>query len=372
MAQEFITLSQLQTMLKEGIEQSVPESVWVRVEISSVKARPGGHCYMEVSETDPNGRLAAKATAIIWSSRYRILLPYFIKSTGGPIAASMTALLRVRVNYSELYGLSLIVDDISPEVTLGQQELLRRQTIERLKVEGIFDMQKELALPALPYDIAVVSAPDAAGYRDFMRHLHENEYGFQYKTTLYQATMQGKEAPASIADAMDRALEGGHEVLVIMRGGGASLDLACFDDYSLAAAIAQYPLPVMTALGHDQDYHVSDMVANTFVKTPTALADYLIDMYADEDAMLQSYVSRLKMGFMSKISLMESRLLNLETKIRSADPRNILSKGYTLMLDHQGVVLKKAGACKTGDHIGVMFADGRVDCVVETVRTNEK
>ena len=367
MGQDIITLSDLQLRLKEGVERVFPQAVWVKVEVNSIKSRPGGHCYMDVCETGPQGDVIAKAQAIIWSSRYRILAPYFLKLTGHSIEAGMELFIRVRVNYSELYGLSLIVDDINAEVTVGQQELIRQQTIARLKSEGVLDLQKELEIPSLPYDIAVISAENAAGYRDFMRHLHENEFGFEYRTTLYSATMQGKDAPSSIMEAIDAAVQRGHDVIAILRGGGSNHDLSCFDNYDIASYIANCPIPVMTALGHDQDYHICDMVAHTHVKTPTALADWFLSVYEDEDAMLQSYVSRLKMAFSGKIALMESKLQNLETRIKSADPRNVLSKGYALVVGNNGTVVKKASAVNVGKPMSIMFADGTVHCIVESV-----
>ena len=370
MGTDSIGLLELQSRLKSRVECAFPDHLWVRAEISSIKARPGGHCYLDLSESDAQGNLVAKASAIIWSRKYRIIAPYFQKVTGMPLQEGLTVLFRVRVNYSELYGLSLVADDVDPEITLGKQEMIRQQTIERLKEEGVFDLQRGLELPVLPYKIAVISASDAAGYRDFMRHLHENEYGFQFSTQLFPALMQGKDAPESIVAAMDAVLDSGEgwDVVVIMRGGGSKLDLSCFDDYALAANIAQYPIPVLTALGHDQDYHVSDMVACVHVKTPTALADFFLSIYEDEDAMLQSFSSRLRYAFANKIALMESRLSNYETRIRAADPRNILSKGFVLALDGEGVVVKKAEGLKAGDEFRVMFADGEVVGHVDGVK----
>ena len=306
MEKDIVDLYELQTRLKDGVERTFPGKVWLKAEISAVKARPGGHCYLELSQSDGGG-LVAKAQAIVWASKYRILAPFFESVAGSPISEGMLVLVRVQVNFSQLYGLSLIIDDIDPSWSLGEKEKERLRTIARLKEEGLMDLQKELALPSLPYRLAVISAGDAAGYRDFMRHLHENDYGFVFSTELFPALMQGAGAAASISAAIDEVSASGREfdALLILRGGGARLDLACYDDYGLASHIARCPIPVLTAVGHDQDVHVCDMVAWTSVKTPTALADWFIDIYAGEDAMLQSFASRLAMAFQNKISAME-------------------------------------------------------------------
>lgn len=367
MEKDIVDLYELQTRLKEGVERTFPEKVWLKAEISAVKARPGGHCYLELSQSGDGG-LVAKAQAIIWSSKYRILSPFFESVAGSPISEGMLVLVRVQVNFSQLYGLSLIIDDIDPSWSLGEKEKERLRTIARLKDEGLMDLQKELALPSLPYRLAVVSAPDAAGYRDFMRHLHENDYGFVFSTELFPALMQGAGAAVSMSAAIDAAEASGEkfDALLILRGGGAKLDLACYDDYVLASRIARCSLPVLTAVGHDQDVHVCDMVAWTSVRTPTALADWFIDLYAGEDAMLQSFASRLRMAFLNKIAAMESRLQLLETRIRSADPRNILRRGYVLVLDGSGHVTRGAAGHKPGDRLTMMYHDGSLGCVVES------
>lgn len=367
MEKDIVDLYELQTRLKEGVERTFPEKVWLKAEISAVKARPGGHCYLELSQSGDGG-LVAKAQAIIWSSKYRILSPFFESVAGSPISEGMLVLVRVQVNFSQLYGLSLIIDDIDPSWSLGEKEKERLRTIARLKEEGLMELQKELALPSLPYRLAVVSAPDAAGYRDFMRHLHENDYGFVFSTELFPALMQGAGAAVSMSAAIDAAEASGErfDALLILRGGGAKLDLACYDDYVLASRIARCSLPVLTAVGHDQDVHVCDMVAWTSVRTPTALADWFIDLYAGEDAMLQSFASRLRMAFLNKITAMESRLQLLETRIRSADPRNILRRGYVLVLDGSGHVARGAAGHKPGDRLTMMYHDGCLGCVVET------
>ena len=392
MEREFIDLFELQHMLKQGVESLFPNRIWVRAEVSAIKARSGGHCYMELSQSDQKG-LIAKSSAIIWSSKYRFIAPYFESVTGSPLQEGLVILVQVQVNYSEMYGMSLIIDDINPEFSLGEKEQERQRTIERLQKEGLMELQKELALPLLPYRLAVISASDAAGYRDFMRHIEENPYGFKVEPVLFPALMQGTDCPASIISALDRIMDSGEQwdAVLILRGGGAKLDLACFDDYELSAVIAQYPLPVLTAIGHDQDYHVCDMVAHEYLKTPTALADYIIDIYAREDerisayesrirlalsnriyredALLDSLAARIKGGFALKIAAMESALDMLQTRIQSADPRKILERGYALAIDADGVVLRGVAGRNVGERVAVMFADGTLYATVNAVTT---
>ena len=393
MKNDFIDLLTLQSKLKEGVELLFPKRIWVKAEVSAVKARNGGHCYLELSQSSDKG-LVAKTSAIIWSSKYRIIAPYFESVTGSPLQEGMVILVQVQVNYSELYGLSLIIDDIDPEYSLGIKELERQKTIERLQKEGLMGMQKGLELPLLPYRLAVISAADAAGYRDFMRHISENPYGFTVEPVLFPALMQGADCPASIISALDAIMDSGQDwdAVLILRGGGAKLDLACFDDYSLAAVIAQYPLPVLTAIGHDQDFHVCDMVAHEFLKTPTALADFILDIYQSEDeristletrvrlgmtnrlyreeALLDSLAARVKGAFQLKVAAMESALNVLQARIEAADPRRILLRGYVLATDADGVVLKGVAGRSVGDKVKMMFADGVLECTVDGIVAN--
>lgn len=390
MEKEYIDLFEFQSRLKQGVERLFPSKIWVRAEVSAVKARSGGHCYMELSQSDANG-LVAKANAIIWASKYRFIAPYFESVTGSPLSEGMAVLVEVQASYSQLYGFSLIINDIDPEYSLGVKELERQKTMERLSKEGLMDLQKELALPLLPYRFAVISAEDAAGYRDFMRHLHENPYGFEVDTELYPALMQGADCPESIIAAMDAVLDSGKEydAVLVLRGGGAKLDLACFDDYGLAAVIAQFPLPVLTAIGHDQDFHVCDMVAHEYVRTPTALADVILSMYEDEDARLSSFQTRMRLafgsrissmeaaldvlgrrvksGFAMKISAMEAALAVLQVRISASDPRKVIERGYALALDAGGRVMKGVSGSKAGDKVSMLFADGTLKCEIENV-----
>ena len=393
MEKEFIDLFEFQSRLKKGVESLFPNRLWVRAEVSAVKVR-NGHCYLEMSQSDKSG-LIAKANFIIWSSKFRLLAPYFESVTGSPLQEGMVILVEVQPTYSQLYGFSLIVNNIDPEYSLGLKELERQRTIERLQSEGLMGLQKGLVMSALPYDLAVISAADAAGYRDFMRHLDGNPYGFKVNPVLYPALMQGADCPASIIAALDAVMQSGqrYDAVLIMRGGGSKLDLACYDDYDMASAIARCPIPVLTGVGHDHDFHVCDMVAYEYVKTPTALADYILDIYENEDARLSSYHTRMRLALSSRLSSMENKAARLADRVRNAsamkislaeaalnvmqarivaaDPRKIMERGYALAVDGDGVVLKGAADVSAGDKVSVMFADGTIRAHVEAVTTNK-
>ena len=357
---EFIDLLTLQSVLREELEEIFPDGVWVKAEIASVQVKSGGHCYLDLCQSNGRG-LVAKARGIIWRNAYGILSRCFREATGSDLEPGMTILVHAKVNYSELYGLSLVIDDLDAAVTVGEAELLRRRTLERLEKEGLMDLQKELTLPLIPRRLAVISAPTAAGYGDFCRHLEDNEYGFAFEVALFEAAMQGEKASESMISALESVrMQNNWDAVLILRGGGSALDLACFDDYALCEAIAKCPLPVITAIGHERDTHIADMVACDYVKTPTALADLFIDTLAAEDERISSLQSRLRMAFVARISAMESAVTVLESRIKSADPRNILARGYTLVTDSKGVVVKSARKVRPGDTLRIYFADGEV------------
>lgn len=369
MENEYIDLLHLQLLLKEEIEAVTPGRIWVKAEISQIQARSNGHCYMELSQSLDGQGVVAKARAVVWRNRWPLLSRCFKDETGSQLSAGMTVLLNVQLSYSELYGLTLVVDDIDAAFTVGQAELEKRRTIEKLTRDGLMDKQKSLTPCELPYKLAVVSARDAAGFGDFCRHLEQNEYGFVFKVDLFPASMQGESAPESVSNALQEIeLAGGYDAVLVIRGGGSALDLACFDDYAMCFAIANCPLPVYTAIGHDRDYHVADMVAFSSVKTPTALADLFIDGYAAEDELIASFGTRLKMAFSARISRMESEVGMLARRILDADPRNVLARGYSLISDERGVVLKSASGVAAGDTITVRFHDGALECKVVGVK----
>ena len=356
--EEKISLLRLQEMIKQGVERSVPGTVWVTAEISEVNNNISGHCYLDLVDYKEGERgVAAKARGMIWSSVNRVLKPYFETTAGVALSAGMRVLLKVQVQYSHVYGLSLSILDIDPAYTIGEFELKRQKTIQQLMSEGCFELNSQLPLPLLPRRFAVVSSVTAAGYRDFMKHLHENEYGFTFSTRLFQAQMQGDEAPQSIIAALDEIAalqlrETAFDAVILIRGGGSAMDLACFDDYELSANIAQFPLPVITGIGHDHDYHVCDMVAHTWLKTPTAVAGFILDLFTQEEMRLGSLLRRISAALSVKISreegaleilfrrmctaasdLLKERergLERLELRLKGANPADILAKGFAV------------------------------------------
>ena len=255
MAQDYMDLITLQNGLGRAVEGAFPERVWVRAEIAGLKVNAAGHCYLELAQTG-GGRVLAQVRAVIWRSRYPVVSQYFAAATGAPLSAGIEVLARVQVSYHEVYGMTLTIDEIDPSFTLGEQQRLRKETLDRLEKEGLLHRQKQLRLPLLPYRLAVISAEGAAGYGDFLRHLTENDYGYAYRVDLFPAVMQGTAAPVSMQEALEAVRTAGepYDAVLILRGGGSELDLACFDDYGLAAAIARFPVPVFTAIGHDREH----------------------------------------------------------------------------------------------------------------------
>ena len=292
--ENYITLSALQGQLRTVIEQYAGGAHWVVAEISECKVNYSGHCYLELVERQTNGKApVAQARAVIWSSTYKLISGYFRFQTGTDLNAGMKVLVKCTVSYHPVYGLSLVISDIDPAYTLGETERLRRQTIAQLQEEGVFEMNKTLALPDVPQRIAVISSAKAAGYRDFMQEIDASPYRFEL--TLFGAVVQGDAAEDSIVGALDAIAgrEAEFDAVVIIRGGGSTSDLGCFDNYRLCAYIAQFPLPVITGIGHDKDVSVADMVAHTALKTPTAVAAYLVDCAAEMETRLDSLYETL-------------------------------------------------------------------------------
>lgn len=256
--------------------------VWVSGETSDLRV-VGGHCYMELLQKDDDGVPQAKARAVIWSSTYNILARKFEAATGCAIRSDMKILVCVNVNYHPVYGFSLVINDIDPDYTIGDLARRRNAIIMRLRNEGVYDLNLELPWPDVPYRVAVISATGAAGYGDFVKHLHDNPLRLRFETTLFEAAMQGERtAPSVIAalEAVNSRIDD-FDCLVIIRGGGAVADLAWFDDYELALNVASFSLPVIVGIGHERDITVLDYVANTRVKTPTAAAETLLRRVSD-------------------------------------------------------------------------------------------
>lgn len=287
-----LTLLELNRKIKDAIDQSFPLNYWVIAEISEMKVNRKGHCYLELVEKDEaDDRIIAKARGMIWSYTFRMLKPYFENATGQEFKQGLKIMVQASVEYHELYGLSLHISDIEPSYTLGDMARKRMETIRKLEEEGILKMNRQLPLPAVPQKIAVVSSQTAAGYRDFMEQLHHNPYGYVFYAKLFPAFMQGDQAEPSIIQALEKIYrhEDFFEAVAIIRGGGAQADLSCFDQYTLAAHLAQFPLPVVSGIGHEKDESVVDMVAHTKQKTPTAVADFLVNRaYQFEERLLQA------------------------------------------------------------------------------------
>lgn len=385
-----MTLLQLQERIREGIEEAVPPVVWITAEIGELKMHSSGHCYLEfVSYREKGHAVAAKARGTIWSSTFRLLKPYFETTAGVALASGLNVLVKVQVSFSPIYGLSLNVLDIDPSFTVGELELKRQQTIARLKDEGCFDMNSSLQIPSLPRRIAIISSPTAAGYRDFMKQLHGNEGGFRFHTELFSAQMQGEEAPGSIVAALEEiaSRESEFDAVAIIRGGGAAMDLVCFDDYTLAVNIAQFPLPVVTGIGHDHDFHIADMVAHTWLKTPTAAADFFVDAFMQQYQFIMHLFQRISLTLAQKISIERQRLLQLHNsmaqsvaalvsrrrqeldilklRLDAADPSRILAKGFAMVaVDGKRA---SAGDFVEGRKVRLTLYDGTVEFTVGEV-----
>ena len=275
-----LSLVELNQRIRMTLEQAFPDTYWVRAEMSDVRENSAsGHCYLEFIEKDPrSGQLLAKVRGAIWAKTFRLLKPYFEMETGQRFVSGLKVLVRVTVDFHELYGLSLTVVDIDPAYTLGDMARKRLEIIRQLQEEGVFELNKELPLPLLPRRIALISSSTAAGYEDFMNQLTHNRAGYPFYVKLFPALMQGERTEESVIAALDRiyAHQELFDVVALLRGGGATSDLNSFDSYLLAANCAQFPLPILTGIGHERDDTVVDLVAHTRLKTPTAVAEFLI------------------------------------------------------------------------------------------------
>lgn len=302
-----LSLLELNNLVRGAITEAFPGTCWVRAEMSDVRANAAsGHCYLEFIEKSPvTGQLVARARGSIWAKTFRMLKPYFEMETGQLFASGLKVLVKVSIEFHELYGYSLTVTDIDPAYTMGDLLRRRMEIIRQLQEEGVFTLNKELPFPVLPKRIAVITSPTAAGYEDFMNQLVHNKPGFPFYTKLFPALMQGERTEESVIAALDRIYH--HvdcfDVVVIIRGGGATSDLNSFDSYLLAANCAQFPLPVITGIGHERDDTILDMVAHTRMKTPTAVAEFLIgrmDAAAMELEELRQDVSELATDILLK------------------------------------------------------------------------
>lgn len=382
------SLSELCTEIQEVVENDLLERYWVRAEIASLSTR--GHCYMELVEKAEDNTLAAKVRATCWNNVYGLLSAYFIHETGQALRIGMQVLVEVSVGFHPVYGLNLNIWNIDPTYTQGDLAKQRQATIRRLKEDGVIDMQKSLEVPTLVRRVAIISAAGAAGYGDFCDQLTNNRYGYKFELSLFAAIMQGDNAPRSIISALNQIVkeEDQWDIVVIIRGGGASTDLGCFDDYELANHCAQFPLPILSGIGHTRDMSIVDMVVHTSVKTPTAAAEWLIErieeqievitllssrlqratQYAviQEQNKLQGYLQRMSYAMQRLVIQEQNRLQMWGKTIELHSPERIFKMGYSLTMLNDKPITKIADV-KEGDILKTFVQDGIVESVVKRV-----
>lgn len=410
MNNQTLTLYDLNSLVKRGIEQCLPGEYWIQAELSDVRAN-NGHCYLEFVQKDArSSQLIAKARGIIWANVFGLLKPYFEEATGQTFASGIKVLVQVTIQFHELYGYSLTVVDIDPNYTLGDMMRHRKEILQQLENDGVLSLNKELPMPVLPQRIAVISSATAAGYGDFTHQLENNPRGYAFSTQLFPAIMQGGQVEKSILNALDAIYDRLNEfdVVVIIRGGGSTSDLTGFDTYLLAASCAQFPLPIITGIGHERDDTVLDAVAHSRVKTPTAAAELLIGLMDEaanrlimlsgkikESVMLRldseyrrienyrvripSAVSRrladarLRLVLLQKdmdrsvpayLSTKHHRLDLLKQRVKDASPERILAKGYSITLK-DGKIVTDANQLKEGDEVTTRLINGDVKSIVK-------
>ncbi len=322
-----LSLYELTGLVRETIERSLNREYWLVAELSEVRVGSNGHCYLEfVEKSQRNGTLLAKARGYIWKSTYQQLAPYFELTTGTALVPGLRVRVLVSISFHELYGFALTVSDIDPSYTLGEASRQRKEILDRLSAEGVLTLNKELSLPRLLQRIAVISSRTAAGYGDFCRQLDESPYRFTLG--LYEATMQGEKAESTIINALDHiaADESLWDAVVIIRGGGATSDLSCFDTYELATNVAQFPLPIFIGIGHERDESVLDHVAHTRFKTPTAVAAHLVMRQQEEAELMERNAQRLAQAATSQLSSAIHRLQMQSLRLQAATTRCINRK----------------------------------------------
>ena len=386
MQNDRLTLRQLNLMVQDAIEMQLPDEYWVEAEISECRER-SGHCYMELIEKDEQTNTpVARASAKCWRQTWQMVSPYFERTTGQPLRAGLKVLLKVYAQFHEAYGFSWIVTDIDPTYTLGDMARKRQEIIRQLKEEGIFDLQRELHIPLFAKRIAVISAAGAAGYGDFCRQLEENDYGFRFETTLFPAIMQGEQVEVSVIHALNNIYERTSEfdVICILRGGGATADLSGFDTLALAENVAQFPLPIITGIGHDRDESILDMVSNTRVKTPTAAAALLIDnlkqvlerlnmaqqrlnmvghLFSDARHRLELLENRFSVAWERQLTEQKHHINRLELMLQGFDPQLLLSRGYSISLLN-GKAIRDPQQLKIGDEIETRVEKGTFKSII--------
>ena len=380
------SLSELCQNIEEVLAEEFASTYWVRAEVASLSVR--GHCYMELVEKASTKNIAAKVRATCWQQMYGILSPYFEAETGQKLSVGMQVLLEVEVSFHAVYGLSLNIVGIDPTFTLGDMARQRQETIQRLKDDGVMDMQSSLEIPSLPRRIAVISSADAAGYGDFCHQLENNSGGFQFRTQLFAAIMQGEQSAKSIIQSLQQIADeiDKWDIVVIVRGGGASTDLRNFDDYELASHCAQFPLPIIAGIGHTRDISIVDMVVHSSVKTPTAAAEWLINAMQQQADRIAELYTRLQRAIQHTINQQHIRIEQLQQTLQFTSkkhlyqlrsqlemwqktielhsPERIYRMGYSLTTV-DGKVVKSIHDVKAGQQLQTYTADGTITSVVE-------
>ena len=409
MSDKRLTLFELNHLVRDVLECEMPDEYWVEAELSECHESKG-HCYMELIQKDErNATPIAKANAKCWASKWMLIRPYFERTTGERLRAGMKVLLKVYPQFHEAFGFSWIVTDIDPTYTLGDMARKRQEIIRQLKEEGVFDLQRELELPLFCQHIAVISSESAAGYGDFCHQLSDNPYGFQFQTQLFPAIMQGEGVSQSIIAALENIYNGQcFDCVVIIRGGGATSDMSGFDTLSLAENVANFPLPIITGIGHDRDESILDMVSHTRVKTPTAAAAFLVDHlkgvldtiegaqslithYARQklstlqsqlatiqeilpklflavkirqDARIENLEARFPLLAERRLTAERHRLQLTEEKLKALDPQLLLKRGYSITL-HNGKAVHNPLALKAGDEIETRLEKGTIKSIIK-------
>lgn len=362
------TLSELCAIIGDALDNSLAASYWVKAEISSLSVK-GGHMYLDLVESDPNAKANTKAKlrATCWSGTQEMLSAYFESETGQPLQVGMSVLVEAEVQFHPVYGLSLSIIGIDPAYTIGDIAQQRQRTITQLKADGLLDAQQLLPLPTLIRRIAVISSPNAAGYEDFKHQLDNS--GYRFETQLFGAVMQGEAAEKSIIAALDeisnvqcQMSNDKFDCVVIIRGGGAINDLSCFDRYTLCAVCAQFELPILSGIGHTRDISILDMVAHEALKTPTAVAEWLIHRMDNQQSRIVDLITRLQRTAERQLLLRRHRIELLEQRLAACNPERIYRMGYSLMT-RNGKVVRSVNELQPGDRITTHLADGSVNSI---------
>lgn len=354
-----LSLLDLNLLVKRALNQCMTGEYWVQAELSDVRSNATGHCYLEFIQKDSRSNaLIAKARGTIWASTYKLLKPYFEQETGQTFVSGIKVLVRVNVEFHELYGYSLTVSDIDPSYTLGDMARRRREILKQLEEEGVKDLNKELEIPVLAQRIAVISSATAAGYGDFCNQLENNPYGFAFNSKLFPAIMQGDRVEESIIAALDtiNMKRDNWDVVVIIRGGGSTSDLSGFDTYPLAVNCAQFPLPIITGIGHERDDTVLDSVAHTRVKTPTAAAEFLINHLRETAEELECTANAIVSSVSARMKAEQSHLAQLVRKLPSLiSMRKLREEHKTDALKQRMQTAITARFTKESHHIELLY-----------------